>query len=244
MQAQDGGGCIINIGSLNGLHPSPGVAAYGAAKAGLLNLTQSLAAEWAPKVRVNAVTAGIIGTDEIFEVHYANDPDRLGPPAGAGADGTVLDTRRRGRRVPLPRVAARRAGHRHQHLVHGAATRPTRSPERPLSRSTGRPRPRAQPYARPMGQNQRSQIVMSDEEIATFLEQSRTATMVTIGPNGMPHVVAMWYGLIDGNDLLRDQGQVAEGAEPPARPAHRRGGRGRATPTTSCAACRSRATPC
>jgi NAD(P)-dependent dehydrogenase (short-subunit alcohol dehydrogenase family) len=77
MQGQASGGCIINIGSLNGLNPSPGVAAYGAAKAGLLSLTQSLAAEWAPKVRVNAVTAGIIGTAEIFEVHYANDPDRL-----------------------------------------------------------------------------------------------------------------------------------------------------------------------
>lgn len=77
MQAQPEGGCIINVGSLNGLHASPGVAAYGAAKAGLLNLTQSLAAEWAPKVRVNAVTAGIIGTEEIFEVHYVNDPERL-----------------------------------------------------------------------------------------------------------------------------------------------------------------------
>ena len=77
MQAQADGGCIVNIGSLNGLHTSPGVAAYGAAKAGLLNLTQSLAAEWAPKVRVNAVTAGIIGTEEIFAVHYANDPERL-----------------------------------------------------------------------------------------------------------------------------------------------------------------------
>jgi PPOX class probable F420-dependent enzyme len=39
---------------------------------------------------------------------------------------------------------------------------------------------------------------MTDEEIATFLEQSRTATMATIGPDGMPHLVAMWYGLIDG----------------------------------------------
>ena len=77
MQEQPRGGAIINVGSLNGLFASPGVAAYGAAKAGLLNLTQSLAAEWAPKVRVNAVTAGIIGTAEIFEVHYANDPERL-----------------------------------------------------------------------------------------------------------------------------------------------------------------------
>jgi NAD(P)-dependent dehydrogenase (short-subunit alcohol dehydrogenase family) len=77
MQGQAGGGCIINIASTNGIHPSPGVAAYGAAKAGLLSLTESLAAEWAPRVRVNAVTAGIIGTPEIFEVHYANDRERL-----------------------------------------------------------------------------------------------------------------------------------------------------------------------
>ena len=77
MQAQEGGGCIINIASTNGLHPSPGVAAYGAAKAGLSASAQSLAAEFAPKVRVNAVTAGIIGTEEIFDVHYGNDPERL-----------------------------------------------------------------------------------------------------------------------------------------------------------------------
>ena len=49
-----------------------------------------------------------------------------------------------------------------------------------------------------MGQNQRSQIVMSADEIDAFLTQSRTATMATIGPSGMPHLVAMWYGLIDG----------------------------------------------
>ncbi len=53
MQAQDDGGSIVNIGSVSGLRPSPGTAAYGAAKAGLINLTQSLAIEWAPKVRVN-----------------------------------------------------------------------------------------------------------------------------------------------------------------------------------------------
>jgi len=58
-----------------------------------------------------------------------------------------------------------------------------------------------------MGQNQRSQIVMSDDEIATFLEQSRTATMATIGPNGMPHLVAMWYGLIDGMIYFETKGK-------------------------------------
>ena len=49
-----------------------------------------------------------------------------------------------------------------------------------------------------MGSNQRSQITMSDDEIATFLEQKRTATMATNGPTGTPHVVAMWYAVIDG----------------------------------------------
>jgi PPOX class probable F420-dependent enzyme len=49
-----------------------------------------------------------------------------------------------------------------------------------------------------MGQNQRSQIVMSADEIDAFLTQSRTATMGTIGPQGLPHLVAMWYGYIDG----------------------------------------------
>ena len=49
-----------------------------------------------------------------------------------------------------------------------------------------------------MGSNQRNQIKMSDEEIATFIEQSRTTTMATIGPKGLPHLVAMWYAVIDG----------------------------------------------
>ena len=49
-----------------------------------------------------------------------------------------------------------------------------------------------------MGTNQRAQIRMSDDEVATFLEQQRTATMATVGPDGTPHLVAMWYGLVDG----------------------------------------------
>src|SRR5690242_10754918 len=39
---------------------------------------------------------------------------------------------------------------------------------------------------------------MSDDEVASFLDRSRTATMATIGPSGLPHLVAMWYGLVDG----------------------------------------------
>lgn len=49
-----------------------------------------------------------------------------------------------------------------------------------------------------MGTNQRAQITMTDEEIAAFVDRSRTATMATNGPGGMPHLVAMWYAVIDG----------------------------------------------
>src|SRR4026208_1757372 len=49
-----------------------------------------------------------------------------------------------------------------------------------------------------MGTNQRSQIVMDDDEIAVFIDRSRTATMATMGPHGVPHLVAMWYGVIVG----------------------------------------------
>jgi NAD(P)-dependent dehydrogenase (short-subunit alcohol dehydrogenase family) len=71
MQAQETGGVIVNIASVSGTRPSPGTAAYGAAKAGLLNLTQSLAMEWGPKVRVNAIVAGLIVT-ESADLHYGS----------------------------------------------------------------------------------------------------------------------------------------------------------------------------
>jgi PPOX class probable F420-dependent enzyme len=49
-----------------------------------------------------------------------------------------------------------------------------------------------------MGTNQRNQIVMSDAEIAEFVARSRTGTMATIAADGQPHLVAMWYGVLDG----------------------------------------------
>ena len=59
-----GGGSIVNIASVSAIRPSPGTAAYGAAKAGLLNLTQSLAQEWGPdRIRVNAIIAGLMQTE-------------------------------------------------------------------------------------------------------------------------------------------------------------------------------------
>ncbi|NVK43232.1 MAG: SDR family oxidoreductase [Oceanospirillaceae bacterium] len=72
MQKRQDGGVIINIASVSATRPSPGTAAYGAAKAGLLNLTESLAVEWAPKVRVVAVTAGMILTEQAA-LHYGDE---------------------------------------------------------------------------------------------------------------------------------------------------------------------------
>jgi NAD(P)-dependent dehydrogenase (short-subunit alcohol dehydrogenase family) len=88
MQQQEEGGAIVNIASVSGIRPSPGAAAYGAAKAGLLNLTQTLAVEWAPRVRVNAVTAGMVRTEQ-SHLHYGDE-------AGIRAVGAT---------VPLGRMA-------------------------------------------------------------------------------------------------------------------------------------------
>ncbi|MDI9972020.1 SDR family oxidoreductase [Rhodococcus sp. IEGM 1307] len=88
MQKQDSGGAIVNISSVSGSRPSPGTAAYGAAKAGVDSLTSSLAVEWAPKVRVNSVVVGLVRT-ELAHLHYGDE-------AGIAAVG---DT------VPLGRMA-------------------------------------------------------------------------------------------------------------------------------------------
>jgi len=72
MGRQDSGGTIINIASIAAIRPSPNTAAYAAAKAGLLSLTSSLAIAWAPKVRVNAIVAGTIRTEQI-DLHYDAD---------------------------------------------------------------------------------------------------------------------------------------------------------------------------
>lgn len=72
MQQQETGGSVVNIASVSGVRPSPGTAAYGAAKAGLINLTGTLAIEWAPKVRINAISAGLIQTEQAH-LHYGDD---------------------------------------------------------------------------------------------------------------------------------------------------------------------------
>lgn len=49
-----------------------------------------------------------------------------------------------------------------------------------------------------MGVNQRAQIRMSEDEVAAFVRASRTATLATNGPGGTPHLVAMWFAVLDG----------------------------------------------
>lgn len=70
MQRQHGGS-IVNISSVSGRRPTPGTAAYGAAKAGVDSLTSTLAVEWAPKVRVNSIVVGMVETEQ-SELFYGD----------------------------------------------------------------------------------------------------------------------------------------------------------------------------
>lgn len=72
MQRQPSGGTIVNISSISAHRPAPTIAAYAAAKAGLDSLTASLAMEWAPKVRVNAIDVGLCRTEQSDD-HYGDD---------------------------------------------------------------------------------------------------------------------------------------------------------------------------
>ncbi len=94
MQTQAQGGSIINVASVSARRPTPGTAAYGAAKAGVESLTSTLAVEWAPKVRVNSLVVGMVETEQ-SELFYgdaesiaaisANVPlGRLAKPADVG----------------------------------------------------------------------------------------------------------------------------------------------------------------
>lgn len=76
MQGQDTGGLILNIGSTAAIRPAPGSAPYVAAKSGLIGLTRALAVEWAPKVRVNLVTPGLLRTELVHDV-YGDDVDAV-----------------------------------------------------------------------------------------------------------------------------------------------------------------------
>jgi NAD(P)-dependent dehydrogenase (short-subunit alcohol dehydrogenase family) len=72
MQGQETGGSIVNISSISAHRPAPTIAAYAAAKAGVDSLTRSLAMEWGPKVRVNAIDVGLCRTEQTDD-HYGGD---------------------------------------------------------------------------------------------------------------------------------------------------------------------------
>ncbi|MCX5047465.1 MULTISPECIES: SDR family oxidoreductase [unclassified Streptomyces] len=94
------GGAVVMIGSVSGSRPSPGSAAYGAAKAGLENLARSMAVEWAPEVRVNTLVVGMVRT-ELAHLHYGGEDaveavsrtvplGRLATPADVGEAAVFL----------------------------------------------------------------------------------------------------------------------------------------------------------
>ena len=63
-----GGGSIVNIASAAGRHASRGFTAYGTAKAAMIQLTRTMAADLAPRIRVNAIAPGAIVTDALASV--------------------------------------------------------------------------------------------------------------------------------------------------------------------------------
>lgn len=90
MAEQDDGGVIINIGSTVAARPSLHVAPYVAAKTGLVGLTRALALEWAPRVRVNLVSPGLLRT-ELVEETYGRDAAAVEATVPAGRFATGAD---------------------------------------------------------------------------------------------------------------------------------------------------------
>jgi 3-oxoacyl-[acyl-carrier protein] reductase len=89
----NGHGAIVNVASVAGLHPSPGIAYYGVSKAALIGLTTQLAAELAPRVRVNAVAPAVVKTRFASALYERDEAKaaaayplgRLGEPEDIGA---------------------------------------------------------------------------------------------------------------------------------------------------------------
>ncbi|SER71754.1 SDR family oxidoreductase [Streptomyces qinglanensis] len=93
---QEHGGAIVNVASIAGLSASPFIGAYGMSKAAMINLTQQLAHEFAPAVRVNAVAPAVVKTKFAATLYEGREEEaaarypmgRLGAPsdvAGAAA---------------------------------------------------------------------------------------------------------------------------------------------------------------
>jgi 3-oxoacyl-[acyl-carrier protein] reductase len=84
------GGSIINVTSIEGVRAAPLYASYAAAKAGVINLTKTLALEFAPhEIRVNAIAPDITLTDSLVKAAGGSAGDRLGLTVPMGRPGHV-----------------------------------------------------------------------------------------------------------------------------------------------------------
>jgi NAD(P)-dependent dehydrogenase (short-subunit alcohol dehydrogenase family) len=95
---KDNGGAIVNIASVAGIAPSPFIAAYGVSKAAMINLTEQLAHEFAPKVRVNAIAPAVVKTKFAQALYEGREAEaaaqypvgRLGVPEDVGEAAAYL----------------------------------------------------------------------------------------------------------------------------------------------------------
>jgi len=90
---RDHGGAIVNVASVGGLRPAPGIAYYGASKAMLIHLTEELALELGPHIRVNAVAPAVVKTRFAEALYQGREEEvanvyplkRLGEPEDIGS---------------------------------------------------------------------------------------------------------------------------------------------------------------
>jgi NAD(P)-dependent dehydrogenase (short-subunit alcohol dehydrogenase family) len=89
---KDHGGAVVNVASVSGVRPAPGIGMYGASKAMLISMTELLALELAPDIRVNAVAPAVVKTKFATALYEGREDDlaagyplgRLGEPDDVG----------------------------------------------------------------------------------------------------------------------------------------------------------------
>ncbi|MFK0172873.1 SDR family oxidoreductase [Streptomyces sp. NPDC090306] len=101
---RENGGAIVNVASVAGISASPFIGAYGVSKAAMINLTQQLAHEFAPLVRVNAVAPAVIKTQFAKALYEGREEEaaaayplaRLGVPSDVGGAAAFLTSEQSG----------------------------------------------------------------------------------------------------------------------------------------------------